>query len=151
MIFSHRHVARDISHPSSATFRPSTQDQHRHQSQRVDGRFVHQHGSGARSSPHRTQLVRAEPMVGAHRMGASFDQRLSMVDHRIHQGRTQCRRSAEMVGRRRGKICAQSEGIVPRMRWHRFVDTPFVPDQPGGSRRATYIALRQSTGKRCTK
>lgn len=91
-------------------------------------------------------------MVGAHRMGATFDQRLSTVDHRIRQGRTQCRQSADMFGRRRGKVCTQpGEGIVPRMRWYRFVDTPFVPGQPGGNRRATCVALRQLTGKRCTE
>jgi hypothetical protein len=145
-------MAEDIPRPGRTKSRSSIYRRHCQQSRRVDGQFIHQYGLGARASLYRTQSIRTEPMVRAYRMGASFAQRLSTVDHRIRQGSTQCQQSPGMFRGRRGKVCAWSrEGIIPSMRGYHVIDPPFVPDESGRGRRATCIALHQSTRERCTE
>ena len=78
-----RNMAQDISHSGGTTFRPNSNRGRRRRGQRVDGWFVYKHGQGTRTSPHRTQPIRAESMVRAHRVGASFGQRLPPMDHGI--------------------------------------------------------------------
>jgi hypothetical protein len=91
-------------------------------------------------------------MIRAYRMGASFAQRSSKVDHRVRQGSTQCQKSSGIFGGIRGTVCARPrEGIIPSMRGYDVVNTPFVPDQLCGDCRATCVALRQPTGERCAE
>jgi hypothetical protein len=75
MVFPYRQIAKDIPCLGSATSQLSGHGRHRHQGQRVDGRIVHRHRPGVGTSPYRTQSIRAESMVRAHGIGASFAQR----------------------------------------------------------------------------